>query len=94
MSDFSLHINVVYLRILLNSLWGKFGQRNNLMQHDVISNPSDYYELLIDKKIRVSRVIPIDHEQMRISYEAKRSFISEHNAANIVVALWTTRFHF
>jgi hypothetical protein len=80
-------------RILLNSLWGKFGQRNQLMQNRVIKSPDDYFKLLLDKKIRVSRIIPLGDEIIRVNFEDKKPFVHAHNASNVIIALWTTRYY-
>jgi hypothetical protein len=83
----------MFTRILLNSLWGKFGQRNQLMQNRVIKSPGDYYELFLNKKIRISRIIPVGNEMMRVTFEDNKSFVNEHKASNVVIALWTTRYY-
>ena len=36
-------------KLCLNSLWGKFGQRNNMSQTKYISDVNDFYEILLDK---------------------------------------------
>jgi hypothetical protein len=86
-------VKFLYTRILLNSLWGKFGQRNQLLQNRIIRNPGDYYDLVLNNKVRISRIIPLSGEMMRVTFEDKKPFINEHKASNVVVALWTTRFH-
>jgi hypothetical protein len=37
-------------KLMLNSFWGKFGQRSNLPQIEYVSDPSVYFDLLINKK--------------------------------------------
>lgn len=60
------------------------------MKNRVIDKPSQYYELVLDKKIRVSQVIPVSPEIVRVIYEDHKPFVSENSASNAVVALWTT----
>jgi hypothetical protein len=62
------------------------------MQNRVINESDDYYMFLSNKKICVSRVIPLGEEMMRLSFQDKKPFVKEHGARNVVVALWTTRY--
>jgi hypothetical protein len=62
------------------------------MQNRVIRNPADFYELILNKNIRVSQIIPVGKEMMRVTFEDKKPFVKEHNSSNVIVALWTTRY--
>ena len=35
-------------RLCLNSLWGKFAQKNNLDKHEYITNPCKWFDMLED----------------------------------------------
>jgi hypothetical protein len=78
-------------KLLLNSLWGKFGQRNNLTKSSVLKSPTDYFSLVLDKKIDISQIMPVGEEMMRVTYREKDSYIRENSCSNVVVALYTTR---
>jgi hypothetical protein len=78
-------------KLLLNSLWGKFGQRNNLVKTLIVNSPADYYDIVFDKRNVVKQLLPVSSEIFRISYLPKKAYIEEHGASNVVVALWTTR---
>jgi hypothetical protein len=81
----------MFIRILLNSLWGKFGQRNQLPQNRVLKDPGDFYKLMLNKKVCVGQIIPVELFTIRVTYIDKKLFVSEHKALNVLVALWTTR---
>ena len=38
-------------KLCLNSLWGKFGQRNNMSQTKYVTDVSEFYEILLDDKL-------------------------------------------
>ena len=77
-------------KILLNSLWGKFGQRNTLFQSKIFTNPADYFEVVLDRRIEISQIVPISDSGIRLTYRNKSAYIREHSNHNVVVALWTT----
>jgi len=81
-------------KLLLNSLWGKFGQRNNLTKTCLLKSPADYFSLVLDKKIDIAQIMPVCEEMMRVTYREKDSYIRENASSNVVVALYTTRFLF
>src|SRR5882724_5231883 len=81
-------------KLLLNSLWGKFGQRNNLTKTTLLKSPADYFSLVLDKKIDIAQIMPVGEEMMRVTYREKDSYIRENACSNVVVALYTTRLLF
>jgi hypothetical protein len=81
-------------KLLLNSLWGKFGQRNNLTKTELLKSPADYFSLVLDKKIDIAQIMPVGEEMMRVTYREKDSYIRENASSNVVVALYTTRLLF
>ena len=36
-------------KLCLNSLWGKFGQRINLTQTEYVTEPKDFYKILLNE---------------------------------------------
>jgi hypothetical protein len=79
-------------KLLLNSLWGKFGQRNNLTKTAVLKTPADYFELVLSQKVDISQIMAAGQDMMRVSYRERDALIKENNTSNVVVALYTTRF--
>lgn len=41
-------------KLCLNSFWGKFGQRNNLTQSKLVSDPEEFFNLMFSPKYKVS----------------------------------------
>jgi hypothetical protein len=92
LADVKLNPGLRYIsKLLLNSLWGKFGQRNNLTKNRVLKNPSDYFALVFDKNIEVSQILPVNEDTIRVTYLERESLVKENATSNVVVALNTTR---
>jgi DNA polymerase elongation subunit (family B) len=79
-------------KLLLNSLWGKFAQRNRLSKTVVFTaeNVGDYFALFVSPSTEVSQIIPICDGVIRVCYTEKRDFVRENANSNTVVALYTT----
>uniref|UniRef100_A0A183CCG1 DNA-directed DNA polymerase n=1 Tax=Globodera pallida TaxID=36090 RepID=A0A183CCG1_GLOPA len=77
-------------KLMLNSLWGKFGMRNELGSNKVITRPQEFYKLVLDHKIELSAIIPLSDDAIRVTYKHKKHFAQEHSSSNIVLSLWTT----
>lgn len=78
-------------KLLINSLWGKFGLRRNLPSHKFCTSVEAISELLHDETSRVANIVPL-HENMALVTSAK---ISEqhceiNNHANVYLASATT----
>lgn len=77
-------------KLALNSLWGKFGMRNGLSHNKIISSPSEYFNVVYDRKLTISMLIPVSDKAIRMVYRQNKEFVDEHGASNAVIALWTT----
>ena len=56
-------------KICLNSLWGKFGQRNNLNSYEFISNHNEFQRYMMDDKIRPKGFDIINEDLVEIRYQ-------------------------
>lgn len=90
--DFTMNPGMRQLsKLLINSLWGKFGLRRNLPAHDFCKSIEEISALLHDDTSRVSNIIPL-HENLALVTSAKISeqYCEVNNHANIYVASTTT----
>jgi len=80
-------------KLMLNSLWGKFGTRRLLPEATFCTGIDDLRKLFDDDLIEVSDVIEV-HENMVIAISKKKSteFLELNNNANIFVAACTTAY--
>ena len=77
-------------KLCLNSLWGKFGQRNNMNQTKYVTEPSIFYKTLLDDKIDDLNIYFINDDMVEMVYNMKDQFIDNSNDTNIYIAAFTT----
>ena len=77
-------------KICLNSLWGKFGQRNNMSQTKYVTDVSEFYEILLNDKIDNINFQFINDNMVQMTYNFKDQFVDNSNSTNIYVACFTT----
>ena len=76
-------------KILLNSLWGKFGQKDDMPTNEYITDPSKWFRMLkknIDGEIMLKSETMIDENTLYIQYVNKDTRISSLNTTNVGLA--------
>ena len=77
-------------KLCLNSLWGKFGQRNNMSQTKYVTDVSEFYEILLDDKLDNKNFQFINDDMVQMTYNFKDQFVDNSNNTNIYIASFTT----
>ena len=77
-------------KLCLNSLWGKFGQRNNMSQTKYIMDISEFYGILLDDKLDNKNFQFINDDMVQMTYKFKDQFVDNSNNMNIYIACFTT----
>ena len=77
-------------KLCLNSLWGKFGQRNNMSQTKYVTDVSEFYEILLDDKLDNKNFQFINDDMVQMTYNFKDQFVDNSNNTNIFIACFTT----
>ena len=77
-------------KLCLNSLWGKFGQRNNMSQTKYVTEVSEFYEILLDDKLNDINFQFINDNMVQMTYNFKDQFVDNHNSTNVFIACFTT----
>ena len=77
-------------KLCLNSLWGKFGQRNNMKQTKYVTEPADFYKILLDDSIDDLNIQFINEDMVQMTYNLKDQFVDNSNSTNIFIAAFTT----
>jgi hypothetical protein len=62
-------------KICLNSLWGKFGQRQNMGATEYVTDVRRFYEILLDEKLDNIRINDINENMLQIDYKLKDCYI-------------------
>ena len=73
---------------MLNSFWGKFGQRNNLPVTKYVTNATDY--VVGDPTSIVSDMHAVSDEMISLTYSKEEEFVEALGNTNPVLAAYTT----
>ena len=80
-------------KILLNSLWGKFGQKDNMPTTEYITDSSKWFRMLRDNnagKITLQNENLIDVNTMYVQYVSNETAKSSLNTTNVALAGFVT----
>ena len=77
-------------KLCLNSLWGKFGQRNNMKKSEYVTEPSKFYKILLDEKIDDLNIHFINEDMVEMTFNLKEQFVDNSKNSNIFIAAFTT----
>ena len=77
-------------KLCLNTLWGKFGQSENMPKTEFISNPARVLELLGDRKYEVDDLIFHNESMCEAHFSVKGQFAEASVNTNVIIAAFTT----
>jgi hypothetical protein len=78
------------VKICLNSLWGKFGQRQNMGATEYVTDVKRFYEILLDDKLDNIHINQINEDMLQIDYKYKGCYVENDFNTNIFMAAFTT----
>ena len=77
-------------KLMLNSFWGKFGERQNKPTTEAIYSPADLYSKLTCPVIEVSHLRFCTDDVLEVVYTKNRDDATPSNKVNIFIAAFTT----
>ncbi|KAJ8019801.1 putative DNA polymerase [Holothuria leucospilota] len=77
-------------KLMLNSFWGKFGQRSKLPQTTFVNNLARYMELLLDQTKTVNNVRFVTDNVAQLQWEDDDEYITVGSNTNVFIAAFTT----
>ncbi|XP_054272493.1 uncharacterized protein LOC128992778 [Macrosteles quadrilineatus] len=77
-------------KLMLNSFWGKFGQRENQTKATIVRDPKTLFKMLTSPEIDVIRVQIVNEEVLVVSWEYIEEVGEPLQNVNVVVAAYTT----
>ena len=78
------------VKLCLNSLWRKFGQRPNMSQTKYVTEVSEFYEILLDDKLDNKNFQFINDDMVQMTYNFKDQFVDNSKNTNVYIACFTT----
>jgi hypothetical protein len=76
--------------ICLNSLWEKFGQRQNITQTEYVTNVKRWYQILLNDKLEISNTCFINENIVQVTYKYKDQYVVDNFSTNVYIAAFTT----
>lgn len=90
-TNISFNAGLRYIaKLCLVSFWGKLGQRENLNQTSIISEPYDFFKMLTDPSIEVQSLITPDDDSVIVNWVRHDEGVIPLKTVNVVLAAYTT----
>ncbi len=77
-------------KLMLNSFWGKFGQRSNMEQVQLVDEPAVYFDKLTSDKEEVTVVNFVSKDIVEMRWKFKEDFVDDNAKTNVIIAAYTT----
>ncbi|XP_074619749.1 uncharacterized protein LOC141878657 [Acropora palmata] len=77
-------------KLMLNSFWGKFGERLNKCQVEQVTTPARFYDLLRDASVVIHAVRVANENMLDVTYNLTDQTALKSDRTNIFVAAFTT----
>ena len=77
-------------KLMLNSFWGKFGQRENLPQTEQCTTPQELFNITEDDTNQVQEIRFCSEDVIEVVFKNKEEAVVPSNKTNVFVAAFTT----
>ena len=77
-------------KLMLNSFWGKFGQRSNMTKLEHTTDPATYFDLLTSDSQEVTDINFVSEDMVEMRWKFKSEFVETNARTNVVIAAYTT----
>jgi hypothetical protein len=77
-------------KMCLNSLWGKFGQRQNMGSTEYVTDVKRFYDIVLDDKLDNINFNILTDGMIEVSYKYKDQFVENDFNTNTYIAAFTT----
>lgn len=77
-------------KLMLNSMWGKFGQRTDQTKHREFTRLQDFHTFLTTEGIDVRYVSPLTDKRVEVHYKDEKDYIEASPNLNIFIACFAT----
>lgn len=77
-------------KLCLNSFWGKFGQRTNLPNTEIVNTQQRLVSLLTNPQYEISDILPVNDEVIYVSSRLREEAVVPSPLTNVIIAAYTT----
>ncbi|XP_018577064.1 uncharacterized protein LOC108915498 [Anoplophora glabripennis] len=78
------------VKLILNSFWGKLGQRENQPKTSIVRNPAEFFSMLTNPSIYVNSALPINEDTLVVNWEHREEAYDPLATVNVVIAAYVT----
>lgn len=75
---------------MLNSFWGKFGQRENQQKTSIVKDTLNFLSILTNPNLDINHIEAINEETLVVNHTNKSECSELLNSVNVVIAAYTT----
>ncbi|XP_070167780.1 uncharacterized protein [Polyergus mexicanus] len=76
-------------KLCLNSFWGKFGQRSNLPNTEVVRMLQRFATLMTSAEHEITGILPVNDEVIYVSWRLRQDAVVPSPITNVVIAAYT-----
>ncbi|CAH1104349.1 unnamed protein product [Psylliodes chrysocephalus] len=77
-------------KLMLNSFWGKFGQRQNQSRTSIINNPAEFFGMMSNPSLYINTVLPVNDTTIIVNWEYREEASESLSTVNVVIAAFVT----
>lgn len=77
-------------KLMLNSFWGKFGQRNTLSKTTFVKTKEDLTTMMLNPNITINDVLPITNDVLLVNWNEEENAILPSTMTSVVIAAYVT----
>ncbi|XP_052778720.1 uncharacterized protein LOC128216186 [Mya arenaria] len=77
-------------KLMLNSFWGKFGQRTNLAQTSYVTDTKEFFDFMTSDQQEIKNIRFVNEETVQLDWAYNEDFIEASSRTNVVIAAYTT----
>jgi hypothetical protein len=77
-------------KLILNSFWGKFGQRENLPKTKIINQPSDFFSMFTNPALNINGTLIVNEKTVVVNYEYTDEAYDPLHTVNVAIAAFVT----
>ena len=79
-------------KLMLNSFWGKFGQRPNQTQVTTCTKPSEFFQIVTDDRQVIHRIEVVNEHMVEVFHSFQEVYDPVQTNVNIFIACFTTSY--
>ncbi|KAG5865699.1 hypothetical protein JTB14_014529 [Gonioctena quinquepunctata] len=77
-------------KLILNSFWGKFGQRENQPKTSIVNQSAEFFKMLSNPTIYVNTVLPVNENTLIVNWKYRKEACDSLPTVNVVIAAFIT----